>query len=51
MTNDNFEKWLHNKRLRIQNGGYLVDTRRSQKKEQIDLEAQQRSGRIVHWKR
>ena len=64
MTNENFEKWLENKSLRVQNGGRLVQataTRSQKKKEQMlktvkrvaddDLEEQQRSGRIVHWKR
>ena len=62
LVHPNFEKWLDNKSLRVQNGGQLVQSTRSQKKkEQMlktvkrvaddDLEEQQRSGRIVHWKR
>jgi len=65
MTNDNFEKWLANKSSRIQNGGQLIKIKKKKKKKKvgqdaetaagtsnsIDLDAQQRSGRIVHWKR
>ena len=59
MTQDNFEKWLENKSSRIRNGGLLIDSCDNQERSSvgikgtaiIDLEAQQLSGRIVHWKR
>lgn len=59
MTHDNFEKWLKNKSSRIRNGGRLIDSCDNQERSSvgikrtaiIDLEAQQLSGRIVHWKR
>ena len=59
MTQDNFEKWLGNKSSRIRNGGLLIDSCDNQERSSvgikgtaiIDLEAQQLSGRIVHWKR
>ncbi len=58
MTNDNFERWLQNKQWRIENGGKLIDKGRPSQREVIsqqhvddDLDSQQRSGRIVHWKR
>ena len=59
MTHDNFEKWLKNKSSRIRNGGRLIDSCENQERTSvgikrtaiIDLEAQQLSGRIVHWKR